>query len=440
MMIRHYLRLSESDKRRPVELTGYAFISSIIVLVAVLIISDLTKVSSSVSAPLIGTLAFVILGLGIVFIFTFLFKEKVAKLQIPSMTAPARRLALEIKHQMKPVWLVKLLNVEKSPWGYPLPKVGVYVESDCSTGWVAIENSPLFNGFDPDRILNDLSGLMSTRRLNRLGFTSSEISRDGTYYLFYFEDIKTSQRLEVIDNDLTPFVSDSSHELRLAKNLVWKVSGSAPHLALVGHTRSGKSYFVAKYLLPLMELQGWQVAFYSIKNDKYVEQYKGEHDPLKIIEALENWEKTLRMRNAKIRLAGKDKYTEMPEMPDIAIVIDEIASLNGAVSNDRKLKQRWETVIGKLTATGASAGIHIIALTQYGTKESFLPTTARANVSDAVILLGMAADSPSDRQYLLPGFDIPHREYGTGQGVARIVSAGKIWEKPHFYETPLFKN
>lgn len=436
--MRKYLKLSEKDKRRPVELTGYAFFSSIAVLVVVLIISDLTKVSYSVSIPLIGVCALTVIGLALAFFFAYYLREKVAKLQIPAMTGQARRLAFEIKRQMKPVWLVKLLNVERSPWGYPLPRVGVFVEPDCSTGWVAIENSPLFNNFDSDQVLNDLSGLMSTRKLRRLGFTSSEISRDGTYYLFYFEDVRTSQRL-IVKGNLTPFVSSNPHEVLLAKNLIWHVSGSTPHLALIGHTRSGKSYFVGHYLLPLVKLQGWKVAFYSVKADKYVDQYEGESDPLKIIEALENWEKTMRMRNNRIKLAGKERYTEMQGMPDVAIVIDEIASLNGAVSSDRKLKQRWETVIGKLTATGASAGIHVIALSQYGTKESFLPTTARANVSDAVILLGMAADSPSDRQYLLPGFEIPHREYGTGQGVARIVSAGKMWEKPHFYETPLFK-
>lgn len=438
-MIRHYLRLSDKDKRRPVELTGYAFFLSVVVLLAMLVISDLFNVPQIASIPLIGICAFTMMGLAMAFFCAYCLRERVAKLQIPAMTGQARRLAFEIKRQMKPVWLVKLLNIERSPWGYPLPKIGVYVESDCSTGWVAIENSPLFNSFDSEQALSDLSGLMSTRRLRRLGFTSSEISRDGTYYIFYFEDVQTSQRLQVVNGDLTPFVSDNPHELLLAKNLIWHVSGSTPHLAIIGHTRSGKSYFVAHFLLPLMLLQGWKVAFYSVKNDRYVQKFKGEYEPLKIIEALESWEKTMRMRNAKIRLAGKDKYTDMQSMPDIAIVIDEIASLNGAVASDRKLKQRWETVIGKLTATGASAGIHVIALSQYGTKESFLPTTARANVSDAVILLGMAADSPSDRQYLLPGFEIPHREYGTGQGVARIVSAGKMWEKPHFYETPLFK-
>lgn len=437
-MIRHYLRLSDKDKRRPVELTGYAFFLSVIVLLAMLVISDIFKVPQIASIPLIGICAFTMLGLAMAFFCAFCLRERVAKLQIPAMTGQARRLAFEIKRQMKPVWLVKLLNVERSPWGYPLPRVGVFVEPDCSTGWVAIENSPLFNNFDSDQVLNDLSGLMSTRKLRRLGFTSSEISRDGTYYLFYFEDVRTSQRL-IVKGNLTPFVSSNPHEVLLAKNLIWHVSGSTPHLALIGHTRSGKSYFVGHYLLPLVKLQGWKVAFYSVKADKYVDQYEGESDPLKIIEALENWEKTMRMRNNRIKLAGKERYTEMQGMPDVAIVIDEIASLNGAVSSDRKLKQRWETVIGKLTATGASAGIHVIALSQYGTKESFLPTTARANVSDAVILLGMAADSPSDRQYLLPGFEIPHREYGTGQGVARIVSAGKMWEKPHFYETPLFK-
>ncbi len=61
-------------------------------------------------------------------------------------------------------------------------------------------------------------------------------------------------------------------------------------------------------------------------------------------------------------------------------------------------------------------------------------------MSDAVIFLGGAADSATERMFLMPGFaDIPHRSYGQGQGVARIVSSGKQWETPHYYETPWFE-
>lgn len=107
---------------------------------------------------------------------------------------------------------------------------------------------------------------------------------------------------------------------------------------------------------------------------------------------------------------------------------------------DKPLKKRWETAINKLSATGASTGIHIIAISQFATKEGFLPSLARVNCSDAVIMLGGAADSADERRYLMPGFtDIPKRSYDKGQGIARIVSSGKRWEEPHFFEAPWFE-
>ena len=366
--------------------------------------------------------------------------DKVARIQMPSMTFKARIIAGRIKRELKPLALVKLLKVQKSPYGYPVPRVAVYVAPNCFSGWVAVENAPLLNRLDSDSILNDLGGLLVGRSLRKFSFIRSELSQDATFYIFYFEDSATSQRLIVKNNDLSQFVSQNPHQIILAKNLIWRVDGSTPHLAIIGHTRSGKSYFAGHYLLPLMKLQGWKVEFYSVKNDLYVDEFNGEFEPEKIVSRLEFWEESMRVRNQKIKQAGKEKYSQMSSMPDVALVIDEIGSLNGSVTSDRKLKARWEAVIGKLTATGASAGIHVIALAQYATKEAFLPTSARANISDAVIFLGMGADNATDRQYLLPTFEVPHRRYSTGQGLARIVSAGEIWEEPHFYETPLFKN
>lgn len=54
-------------------------------------------------------------------------------------------------------------------------------------------------------------------------------------------------------------------------------------------------------------------------------------------------------------------------------------------------------------------------------------------------MLGGAANSAIERQYLIPGFEIPMHSYGVGQGIAKISSSGQKWENPHFYETPLFK-
>lgn len=438
-MLRRYYREGKGEKRRPLEYLLYFFIIMVISLGVAPVGLDVMKAPKNISNCVLGILVFMVAGSFLILILGYRLADKVAKKRVPRMTFKSSLIARKIRGELKPLFLVKLFKIQKSPYGYPIPLVAVYVAPDCFSGWVAVENAPLLNRLDSDSILNDLGGLLVGRSLRKFSFIRSELSQDASFYIFHFEDTATSQRLIIKNNDLSQFVSQNSHQLILAKNLVWKVDGSTPHLSIVGHTRSGKSYFVGHYLLPLMKLQGWKVEFFSVKNDLYVDEFNGEFEPEKIVSRLEYWEKVMYERNSIIKNAGKEKYSQMSSMPDVALVIDEIGSLNGSVTSDRKLKARWETVIGKLTATGASAGIHVIALAQYATKDAFLPTSARANVSDGVIFLGMGADNATDRQYLLPTFEVPHRRYGTGQGLARIVSAGEIWEEPHFYETPLFK-
>ena len=438
-MVRRYYREGREDKRRPLEYLITFFFLTVVVLIVALLMLDALHVSELVKNKVLGVLAFTVVGSFVLVLSGLKLADKVVKIRVPRMVLRSRLIARKIERELKPLYLVKLFKIQKSPYGYPIPYVSVYVAPDCFSGWVAVENAPLLNKLDSDSVLADLGGLLAKRSLRKYSFINSELSQDTNFYIFHFEDTRTSQRLIIEDNNLNKFVSQNPHQLILAKNLVWRVDGSTPHLSVVGHTRSGKSYFVGHYLLPLMKLQGWKVEFFSVKNDIFVDKFNGEFEPEKIVSRLEFWEESMRVRNQKIKQAGKEKYSQMSSMPDVALVIDEIGSLNGSVTSDRKLKARWEAVIGKLTATGASAGIHVIALAQYATKDAFLPTSARANVSDGVIFLGMSADNATDRQYLFPTFEVPHRRYSTGPGLARIVSAGEIWEEPHFYETPLFK-
>lgn len=186
-----------------------------------------------------------------------------------------------------------------------------------------------------------------------------------------------------------------------------------------------------------MKAQGWTVVYLSTKNDIYVRRLCGEHEPLKIVENLEWWIEVMKKREKIITSKGKSKYTEIDTLNDIAIFVDEIGDLNSCLADDKNLKSRWEKAINELTSRSASSGIHIIAMSQMATKESFLPSRARTNCSDAVIILGQAADNGEDRRYLMAGFEIPHKTYLSGQGLARFTTSGKKWETPHFYETPL---
>lgn len=389
----------------------------------------------------IGVIFLIDLALLGLFLLAWKARETVPSYPVKKMGSKQKRLAQAVKRKLNKKNIVDVLKLSsETEFGYEMPATYVFIAPDLSSGFIAIENLGHAEKLDRNLLAESISGILSSRKLRRFSVVSTELSRDQVFYVFYLEDTKTSQRLVVENSDLTPFVSENSHEIKLAKDLVWRVDGSTPFLAVIGRTRSGKSYFVAHYLLPLMQLQGWQVEFHSVKGDIYVKQFHGESDPEKIISRLEFWVQVMKDRNAQITQAGKEKYSQVEGMKDIGIVIDEIGALNGFLSSDKKLEKRWISAITQLTSTGASSGIHIIALAQYASVQGFLPSAAKTNVSDSVIFLGMAADSPSDRQFLVPGSEIAPRRYGTGQGLARIVTAGRKWENLHFYETPLFKS
>ena len=158
-----------------------------------------------------------------------------------------------------------------------------------------------------------------------------------------------------------------------------------------------------------MLLQGWTVEYNSAKYDRYVKEFEGQSDPIKIVERAEFWCSVMDERLAEINEAGKEKYLEMDNIPDIGLFFDELGNLNASLESldkadkSLKLNVRWTAAINRLSATGASAGIHIIAISQFATKDGFLPSLARVNCSDAVIMLGGAADSADERKYLMSG-------------------------------------
>ncbi|HBJ54058.1 MAG TPA: cell division protein FtsK, partial [Streptococcus sp.] len=312
--------------------------------------------------------------------------------------------------------ILKLSNLTR--YGDEMPEIYVWINSNFSEGYIAIENIANYERADREKFEQRVSGILSGR-FQKYAVVSSELIAGDSFILFYFEDTFTSQRLYIKDNMnfLKEFVSDDKHALKLSKDLTWHADVTA-HLSIIARTRAGKSVFAGRYLARLMLLQNWVVEYNSAKYDRYVKEFNGQSDPIKIVERAEYWCTIMDNRLREINEAGKEKYLEMNDMPDIAIFFDEIGNLNASLESldktDKTLKimNRWINAINKLSATGASIGIHIIAISQFATKEGFLPSLARVNCSDAVIMLGGAADSASERQYLMSGFaDMPKRRY-----------------------------
>ena len=373
-------------------------------------------------------------------------REQVSVLKIDKMNKEANKLANRINKLFNDKTITDVLKLSNSTrYGEEMPEIYVFLDSSLKEGFIAIENISNFDRADRDKFEQKISGVLSGK-YQKYSVVSSELTLDDSFILFYFEDSITSERL-IIDNtgDIKENISECEHHIRLAKNLVWQCNITA-HLSIIARTRAGKSVLAGEYMARLMLLQNWIVEYNSAKYDRYVKEFNGKSDPIEIVERAEYWCFVMDNRLQEINNAGKDKYLDMKDMPNIAIFFDELGNLNASLESldktDKTLKitSRWITAINRLSATGASAGIHIIAISQFATKEGFLPSLARVNCSDGVIMLGGAADSPTERQYLMSGFaDLPKRSYKKGQGIARIQGAGRKWETPHFYETPFFK-
>lgn len=373
-------------------------------------------------------------------------REEVSTISIPSMSSDADRLSKRLKRLFNSKQIIDVLKLSNNTrYGNEMPEIHVWIDDNLSEGYIAIENIANWERADREKFEQRVSGILAGKH-QRFAIVNSELTAGDSYILFYFEDTLTSQRLHVKDNteSLKEFISDNKHAIRLSKDLIW-YSDITPMMSIIARTRAGKSVLAGRYMANLMLLQDWMVEYNSAKYDRYVKEFNGQSDPTKIVERAEYWCSVMDERLAEINEAGKEKYIEMDNMPDISLFFDELGNLNASLESldkvDKKLKitSRWTTAINRLSATGGAAGIHIIAISQFATKEGFLPSLARVNCSDAVIMLGGAADSADERKYLMSGFaDMPKRSYGKGQGIARIIGSGKKWEVPHFYETPWF--
>lgn len=372
-------------------------------------------------------LALIVLG-GIIMMlnsrreFSALFENK-------PMTPNSLLTAKRIKKMLTDEKLRELSLAKKTKDGYVMPRVYVYLSDDQTEGEIAIENIGTYNRLDRSGLRNRMSGFF-TGPLQWVSLESQYLTKDGNYMVFTFEDLSSSHRLVVSEPTVKGFVSDNPYDFALADNLVWH-SKETPHMTIVARTRSGKSVFAGGYLANLMIEQGWGVEYHSTKRDKYVDQFNGQYEPEKIVEQAETWVEFMKDRVDETR-ADDSRLTVKP----VALFFDELGNLNASLEMDKDLKKRWANAIYKLTATGASAGIHVIAISQYASEKGLLPAAARSNCADAVIMLGEAANTPAERSFVVSEAVDDTYEFGTGQGLARVVGSGRKWSKLHFYETP----
>lgn len=452
-MARKYRRYVTDENSKPL---AYQTLTKVSVLLAIadVIIYVLYRVIGTIDlvAPFAHYLKYVLIAVSLLLVVTLAVavwrngkRELVATLAddrngtaSPSKRASRRiRQLTQLFNDKAIIDVLKFGNATK--YGVEMPTVQVFVADDLLSGYVAVENIGNYDKLDASKMEQKVSGRLSGK-FQQYAVVSSELVQDDSFIKFYFEDVNVSHRLTLKLSDIEKYKSDDKHAIRVMDNLTLTFGSNVHHMAITARTRSGKSV-LAHYMATLMKAQGWRVEYNSAKLDRVVKEFKGQSDPEKIVERAEYWVTFMERRLAKINKANKDKYTEIPGMRDVGLFFDELGNLNAAISDDKKLKLRWTKAVNKLTATGASAGVHVIAISQYATIDGLgLPTLARANVADAVIMLGEAANQATERQFLMPGFaDLPSRKYKVGQGLGHFTLIDG-WQSPHLFEAPFIKS
>ena len=298
-------------------------------------------------------------------------REKVSKIKLEKMSKNGKKLSRRIKRLFNDKQITDVLKLSNNTrYGDEMPEIEVYVNDDMTEGFISIENIANFERANREKFEQRISGILSGK-YQKFAIVSSELKYGDTYIFFYFEDTLTSMRFNILNKDISSFVDkEYKQAIRLSKDLVWKTDITS-HLSIIARTRSGKSVFAGDYLAQIMINQGWLVEYNSCKYDRYVKKYNGQSDPIKIVERAEYWCSIMDKRLKKINLANKDKYIEMDNMSDVSLFFDELGNLNASLESLDKLDKsmkvtaRWTTAINRLSATGASAGIHIIAISQF---------------------------------------------------------------------------
>lgn len=369
----------------------------------------------------------------------FLFDFVVYQPKTPKMDLKSKLVAKRIRRRISSRDVIETLklSVLTKSYGYAMPVIKVYIDNDLTSGSIYIENFGQYEKLTRDSLDKSISGLLQGT-FSKYSVTSQNLNAGDNYLVFNFEDTKTSHRFYVYNNDLRPFLSVDKHSIRLSDDLTWNAL-KTPHMAIIARTGSGKTVFAGWYIARLARLQNWKVIYNSGKRDRMVDEFGGKSEPVEIVESAEKLVIIMKDRLELIQKSSKDDYSQMSDMVDIIAIFDEIGFLNSQIESDKKLKIRWETAMRSLAMIGRSTGIHLVGISQFASIENFLPNAVRANMKEAVIMLGESANNNDEKRFMIPGFtEKVGRHYATGEGIAIISTSGKKWTSPHYFETPLF--
>jgi len=181
-----------------------------------------------------------------------------------------------------------------------------------------------------------------------------------------------------------------------------------PHLLVAGMTGSGKSTFVTALLVDLMTryspdemrvvlIDPKRVELAPFAASRHVLSYT--YDPVASIRVLENLVVEMERRYAVLAANGARKAEEVPGMPRIVVVVEELANLM-LMGRGKHV----EAAIVRLTSMARAVGIHLVLVTQRPSVD-VITGLIKANVPARV---GLATVTGTDSRVILDRVGAEH--------------------------------
>lgn len=194
-------------------------------------------------------------------------------------------------------------------------------------------------------------------------------------------------------------------QIREGNALILHDFEKAPHMALGGTTRYGKSNFLNMLITTLIILQPDNVRFTLIdlkggvefsdyREVKQVINYAEE--PEEAEEALKAVVEEMRTKQRTLKNKGAKKVQEANDPIRHFVIVDEVGELNPAeavTKEEKELRRRCQSYMSQIARLGAGLGYRQILATQYPTGDC-IPRACKQN-SDAKICFRVQNDTAS---------------------------------------------
>ncbi|HLR23464.1 MAG TPA: FtsK/SpoIIIE domain-containing protein [Pseudogracilibacillus sp.] len=310
-----------------------------------------------------------------------------------------------------------------------LPKIKIVFNDNRkrTTGKVLIQNSIQFDKKLEDmRIDAALKGYVSEQQY---------LSQDRNWYVYEIYSIGSQKQIEIkSENELIEWTKETAddYELRLDERTTLPLH----HIALVGQTGSGKSFFIQMLVKQVLAKKANHKFF--VVDPKKTDVYymskrligtKRTADKGKAIELIKAFYEQYKKRQNELSSyfeSTSNKTYKDAGKPALILLIDEFGSLKESWRTlPKKERDEVESILSELTFEGRQLGCLVWFATQQ-MDAKVVPTSIRGQ-----LIMKIALGDSDEQTYntlFSPSVDIPPIQFSPGQGVYSypgIVSSNK---------------